>query len=113
MENILRYKDYIGSVKFNQEDKVFHGKIEFITDLVTFEGKSVEELENAFIEAVEDYVELCELAGKKSQKSFNGTFNVRIKPELHRQAALISLDKGISLNQLVAEAVSQYVAKSS
>ena len=36
MENILKYKDFTGSVCYNNDDKVFHGKIEFITDLVTF-----------------------------------------------------------------------------
>ena len=58
MENILRHKDFIGSVRYSNDDKVFHGKIELITDLVTFEGTSVTELETAFSEAVDDYIEL-------------------------------------------------------
>jgi len=44
MKDVLTYKDFIGSVHFSAEDKVFHGKIEGITDLAAFEGKSVEEL---------------------------------------------------------------------
>jgi predicted HicB family RNase H-like nuclease len=110
-ENMLVFKDFFGSVRFNPADKVFHGKIEFITDLVTFEGTSVNELETAFKEAVEDYLELCEAVGKKPLKSFKGSFNVRIKPELHRKAALVSLEKGVSLNQLVAEALEKCVEK--
>ncbi len=110
MDNSLRYKDFIGTVQYSANDRVFHGKIAFITDLVTFEGSSVCELEAAFQEAVDDYIELCAVAGKKHEKSFAGTFNVRIKPELHRQAALQSLQKGISLNQLIVDAISQYVA---
>ncbi len=109
MENILEYKEFTGSVQYNAEDRVLHGKIEFITDLVTFEAASVSELETAFREAVDDYLELCQLAGKQPEKAFPGVFNVRMKPELHRQAAITSLEKGISLNQLVNEAVTQYV----
>lgn len=109
MENIIRCKDFTGSVRFNSLDKVFHGKIEFITDLVTFEGTSVEELESAFMEAVEDYLELCKQNNKEPEKPFAGSFNIRLKPELHRKAALTSIEKGMSLNQLVAEAVSKYV----
>jgi predicted HicB family RNase H-like nuclease len=112
MENVLTYKEFVGSVKLNTADKVFHGKIEFITDLVTFEGSSVNELEAAFKEAVEDYLELCQMVGKKPLKSFKGSFNVRINPELHRKAALISLEKGVSLNQLVEEALLKCVEHS-
>lgn len=48
MENLMKYKNFVGSVQYNADDKVFHGKLEFITDLVTFEGTSVSELEAAF-----------------------------------------------------------------
>ena len=52
MKDVLTYKDFLGSVHFTAEDKVFHGKIEGIRDLVTFEGRSVAELTKAFHEAV-------------------------------------------------------------
>ena len=109
--SLITYKDFTGSVLYNPEDRVFHGKIEFITDLVTFEGTSVDELEAAFAEAVDDYLELCEAVGKQPEKAFPGSFNVRMKPELHRQAAIASLEKRMSLNQLVTEAVTQYVSR--
>jgi predicted HicB family RNase H-like nuclease len=112
MENIIRYKDFIGTVQFSADDMVFHGKIEFITDLVTFEGASVEELVRAFEEAVEDYIELCEELDKTPQRSFKGTFNVRISPELHRRAALASIERGISLNKLVEESLEKCVKPS-
>ena len=109
MENVLMYKGFAGSVKLNTADKVFHGKIEFITDLVTFEGTSVDELEEAFKEAVDDYIELCETIGKEPLKSFKGSFNVRIDPELHRKAALVSLEKGVTLNQFVEKAIEKLI----
>lgn len=112
MENVLRYQDFVGKVQYNANDKVFHGKLAFITDLITFEGSSVTELETAFVEAVDDYIDLCEQAGKKPEKSFAGSFNIRMNPELHRQAAIVSLEKGLSLNQLVVDAVSRYVEHS-
>ncbi|SFG87391.1 type II toxin-antitoxin system HicB family antitoxin [Pontibacter chinhatensis] len=109
MSNTIKYKDYIGSVEYSAEDRVFFGKVEFINDLVTFEGTTVEELEAAFQEAVEDYLEMCREIGKQPEKAFKGTFNVRMQPELHKQAARVSIEKGMNLNQLVVEAVSQYV----
>ena len=110
MSNLMSYKDFVGSVVYSAADRVFHGKIEFVVDLVTFEGSSVSELEQAFKEAVDDYVALCNEIGKMPERPFAGTFNIRVKPELHRKAALKSLEKGVSLNQFVSEALTQYVS---
>ena len=109
MNNILKYKDFIGSVSYSTDDDVFYGKLEGLTDLVTFEGNSVSALKNAFHEAVEDYLQICEVEGKDPFKSFKGSFNVRIQPELHRKAALKSIELGVSLNQLVARALNSFV----
>ena len=111
MKDIIKYKDLIGSVRFSSEDNVFHGKIEGIDDLVTFEGSTVEGLVSAFHEAVEDYIILCREADKPLQKSFKGSFNVRINPDLHKKAVLLSSSLGLSLNQLVEEAIQRYLAE--
>ncbi|MEI7978116.1 MAG: hypothetical protein WCI53_04665 [Bacteroidota bacterium] len=55
MKNYLEFKNYIGTVEFSTDVKVFWGKIHGINDLVTFEGASVIELEAAFKDSVEDY----------------------------------------------------------
>ena len=54
--NTLKYKGFIGSVNFSEEDSVFFGKIEGINGMVNFEGQSVQELTDAFHEAVDDFV---------------------------------------------------------
>lgn len=68
MKNTITYKNYIGSVQFSQEDSIFYGKITDINDLVTYEGISLNELNSAFKEAIEDYEELCELAIEEKLK---------------------------------------------
>ena len=113
MKDILQYKDFIGSVHFNAADEIFFGKIEGIDDLVSFEGNTVSELKQAFEEAVNDYVILCKEHGKKIEKSYKGGFNVRIAPELHKKAKLLSVMQGISLNQFVQTAVQQAVLNAS
>jgi predicted HicB family RNase H-like nuclease len=113
MKDVLAYKDYIGSVHFNADDEVFFGKIEGIDDLVSFEGKSVVELKTAFQEAVDDYIELCKENGKKTEKSYKGSFNVRIAPDLHKKAKRLALMKGMSLNQFIQKAVEEEVIRES
>jgi predicted HicB family RNase H-like nuclease len=110
MKDVLTYKNFVGSVHFSAEDKVFHGKIEGIGDLIMFEGQSVNELINAFHEAVNDYLELCKEAGKEPERPFKGSFNVRIPSDLHRKAAKKATIMGISLNQLIQKALEENVA---
>ena len=112
MKDVLRYKDFIGSVHFSAEDDCFFGKIEGIDDLVTFEGGDVGDLKRSFREAVEDYIDLCRKAGKPLFKSYVGSFNIRMPAELHQKAARKSALLGISLNQFVQRAVEKETRES-
>lgn len=112
MKDVLRYKDFIGSVHFSAEDECFFGKIEGIDDLVTFEGRDVGELKRAFHEAADDYIDLCRKAGKPLFKSYVGSFNIRMSAELHQKAARKSALLGISLNQFVQRAVEKETRES-
>ena len=113
MKDSITYKGFIATVHFNADDEVFYGKIEEIDDLISFEGKSVAELKKAFINAVEDYIEVCEKYDKPVMKSYKGSFNVRIEPELHRKAVRKSLRMGISLNQLIQRAIEKELIEDS
>jgi predicted HicB family RNase H-like nuclease len=104
-DNMLKYKEFYGSVEYSAADECFFGKIIGTTDLVTFEGESVANLKSAFVDAVEDYLILCEEVGKQPQKSYKGSFNVRISPELHKEAAVTASRKGMSLNSFVEKAI--------
>jgi predicted HicB family RNase H-like nuclease len=92
-------------VNYSAEDRVLFGKIEGIQDLVTFEGTTVDELEDSFKLMVDEHISDCKREGKPTEKSYKGSFNVRINPDLHRQAAQIASVEGITLNQLVQRAI--------
>jgi predicted HicB family RNase H-like nuclease len=105
MKDILTYKEFIGSVHFDAGDEVFFGKVEGIDDLVSFEGDTVNELKQAFQDSVEDYIASCKKYGKKPEKSYKGSFNVRITPDLHRKVKNAATKMGLSLNQFVQKAM--------
>jgi predicted HicB family RNase H-like nuclease len=112
MKDVIKYKEFIGSVHYSSEDEVFYGKLEGIEDHVSFEGDNVEDLQKAFREAINDYLEICSSTGKFPEKSYKGSFNIRIDPELHRKAARRSIELGLSLNQFVEKAISDLVQDS-
>ena len=109
MKNTLKYKGFIGSVSFEDEDNILFGKIEGINDLIMYEGESVTEIKQMFREAVDEYIESCKHFNKPLLKSFKGSFNVRVKPDLHQQAAMLAKMQGISLNQLVQKAIEREI----
>jgi len=105
MTDKLKYKEFIGTVHYSNSDEVFFGKIEGINDLVTFEGETVNKLKKAFKESVEDYIDLCKETGKEVFKSFKGSFNIRLNPELHSKLFENATLEGKTLNQYVKEAI--------
>ena len=103
MRNILRYKGYSGSVNFDADDKIFHGRVMGITDVVGFEGSSVDELERDFHDAVDDYLETCLELDKEPERPFSGHFMVRLPSELHCAIAMEARRRRKSINALISE----------
>ncbi|MBV9226568.1 MAG: type II toxin-antitoxin system HicB family antitoxin [Acidobacteriaceae bacterium] len=103
------YKGYIGSVHYSAEDEVFHGKLEGIRDLITYEGTDAASLKRAFHEAVNDYLETCQKKNKAPDTPFKGTFNVRVGVTLHKRAAYYAAEHGRKLNSVVIEALEKYL----
>ncbi len=105
MNNTMEYKGYVGSVEFSEEDGLFYGKVMGIRALISYEGKTAHELINDFHGAIEDYLTHCETEEKEPEKAYKGSFNVRISPELHKQAVIFATTHGVSLNSFVESAL--------
>lgn len=110
MKSLMLYKGYYGSCEISVEDDCLFGKIEYIRDLISYEGTTVSEIKKAFHEAVDEYLEDCEKLGREPSKPFKGSFNIRIGEELHRKTVL-SLKDGESLNSFVKSAIELKLAK--
>lgn len=113
MNNTIEYKGYVGSVEFSEEDSLFFGKVLGVRALISYEGENAAGLVADFHSAVDDYLALCEERGEAPEKAYKGSFNVRISPQLHQQAAVCALAQQISLNSLVETALRSYVSSRS
>lgn len=107
MNNTMQYKDYLGSVEFSEKDNLFYGKVLGIRSLISYEGRTATELVKDFHGAVDDYLAMCQEEGKEPEKAYRGSFNVRISPELHKQAVIAALTKQVSLNCFVENSIEQ------
>ena len=72
MQNVLENKGYYGSVEFDSRDEQLHGRLIGVSDVISYEGQSVEELKNDFQAAADDYLDTCREMGKEPEKPFSG-----------------------------------------
>lgn len=111
MKQYLEHKGYWGSVEFSLEDDCLFGRVEYINDLVSYEGSTVSELKSSFEDAVEDYLATCAAQSKDPDRPFSGTFNIRIGPDLHKKAVVAAKRTNQSLNDYIKQAISRFVDK--
>ena len=108
---MMEYKGYIGYVEYDSDAKILHGDIINTRDVITFQGKSVNELEKAFKESIDDYIEWCNEEGVAPEKPYSGKFNLRLSPELHREIDIVAKKLNISINSFVEKAITEELVK--
>lgn len=99
----MKYKDYIGEVSYDADAKIFHGNVIGLKDVITFQGTSVKELEQAFKDSVNDYLAWCKERGEEPEKAYSGNLRIRIAPDLHAKLAHLAVERGVSLNSFIID----------
>ncbi len=105
----MKYKGYYGEVNYDDKAKVFHGELVGIRAVITFQGSSVEELETAFKDSIDDYLEWCKKRHKSPEKPFSGKLNLRMNRELHAKLAAAASQHHTSLNSFINECLEKMV----
>lgn len=103
----LKYKGYSGTVEYSEEDECLFGKVIGMNkDVISYEGKTLEELKADFESGIDIYLKSCKDRGVNPQKPFSGTLNIRISSEVHSQLALKAQISGRSINSIIKELIS-------
>lgn len=105
---MMKYKGYQGEITYDADAKIFHGEVIGLKDVITFQGASVKELEKAFKDSINDYLEWCKERQEAPEKAFSGKLNLRIPPNLHAKLARKALAQKISLNTLILNTLRTY-----
>lgn len=106
---MIEYKGYSGVFEYDPSIDAFHGRVVGLQDVVTFQGRSLDELRREMKESIEDYLELCREVGKDPERPYRGEFLVRTTPEVHRAAATAAEASGVSLNAWMEAAITMVV----
>lgn len=108
---VKAYKGYVGSIEFDDEDMVFHGRVLGLRDVVTFEAANAEELVSAFHDSVDDYLAFCRERGIDPQKPYSGRLALRTTPEIHALLTMAASSDGKSINQWVSDTLAEVARK--
>ena len=60
----MKYKGYLGHAEYDDKAQIFHGEVVGLSDTITFQGKSLDETEQAFRDSVDDYLNWCKERGE-------------------------------------------------
>lgn len=104
---MMEYKGYLARVEFDDRANVFHGEVVNVRDVITFQGTSVDELQQALKDSVDDYLDFCKERGEEPEKPFSGRFMIRLSPEQHRRMLLAAEKSGKDLNDWASEVLDQ------
>jgi predicted HicB family RNase H-like nuclease len=99
----MTHDGYVATVELDEGAGLFHGEVINTRDVLTFQGRALDELRAAFAETIADYVDWCRERGKEPERPYSGNFTVRLSPELHRRIATAAAKSGKSVNGFVAE----------
>ena len=101
--NMMKYRSYVARIEFDEEDWIFVGHLAGIKDIVGFHGTTVDELENAFHESVDNYIAISDETGRPAQKTYSGKLMLRVSPDTHAAVATNAAAHGMSINQWASE----------
>lgn len=103
----MKYKGYHGQANYDEEAKLFHREVVGLRDVITFQGISVDELEQAFKDSIDEYLDFCKELDRAPEKPFSGKLILRLPPEIHERAAFQARCSGISLNAWIKQGIQQ------
>jgi len=101
------YKGYTGTIEFDEDDLVFHGRVVGIRDIVTYEATSAEDLLQAFHDSVDDFLEDYAERDEKPEKPFSGNLALRMSSDLHKKVFDAAGARSQSVNQWITDTLSE------
>jgi predicted HicB family RNase H-like nuclease len=104
---MMKYKGYTAHVEYDEDDRIFVGHLAGIKDIVGFHGATVDDLEHAFRESVDNYLAISEETGRAAQRPYSGKLMLRIAPDIHAAVATAAKVHGQSINQWAADALNK------
>ena len=103
----LKYKGYIGNIEQSQDNDYFFGQVLGLNKktCITYEGKTLEELQKDFKEGIEHYLEYCKIENIIPERPRYEALNINIPTEIHYKIITYVKNHGISIEDFVCDSL--------
>ena len=111
--NTMKYKGYIASIEYSEEDEEFVGSVTNTSrHEIYFSGKTVGELKTNMQQAIEGHIENCKELGIEPEKPYSGRLTYRTTPQQHAKLMKAALRSGKrSVNTWIDEVLGKEAEK--
>ncbi len=100
---MMKYKGYTGQVVYDDEARIFHGDVIGIKAVITFQGKTVDEIEKAFQDSIDTYIDWCKSRNIQPEKPFSGDLHIKLSQKAHEQLAQEAFERNMNLDSFIVQ----------
>lgn len=101
----LKYKGYVSTVRYDNESHKLHGRIDGISDFVNYVADDINEVEQEFKNAVDDYLDFCKEVNKTPATPEAEIVDIDLPIDICNSLALKAKRNGLSLSQLITNII--------
>lgn len=107
MMNLMKINGFKAIIQYDSEIEMFRGEFVGLNGGADFYASNITDLKNEGRKSLEVFLEMCREDGVNPRKEYSGRFNVRISPELHKEIVAVAAAANKSLNQWIADMLSE------
>lgn len=107
--NMMNIGGYRAVITYDPDSDRLRGEFLGLNGGADFYARSIGALRREGAKSLHVFLETCREKGIAPVRHFSGRFNARVRPELHARAVETAAAQGISLNQLVEQAIAREV----
>jgi predicted HicB family RNase H-like nuclease len=104
---LMRLGEYVARINYDDAIDGFFGEVVNTSDVITFYGRSADELRRELAASIEAHLEACRAKGVEPSRPYSGKFNIRLSPAEHARIAAAAAAAGKSMNSWVADMLAE------
>lgn len=103
LSNVISHRGYHAEIRYDPSADAFDGRVLGLQDVISFYGRTPEELRREMEAAIEDYLDWCAADGVKPERSWSGKLTLRSDDEFRRRVLIAAAARGQSVRAWINE----------
>jgi predicted HicB family RNase H-like nuclease len=101
LTNVISYRGYRAEIRYDPSADSFHARVLGVRDVISFYGRTPEELRQEMQAAIEDYRAWCEVDGAKPEKGWTGKLTLSSDKDFRRRIVIAAAARGQTVSDWI------------